>query len=662
MRSLASRFVLLLVVAAIRADGRTLTWTSLQVQATLEREGALYVSERHSMRFDGQWNGGERIFELRPLQALELESVSRMDPTDGGLRPLSPASGKSIGLHQYAFDGKTLRWRAREADDPPFADTELTYVIVYRLLYVVEREGDGWILSHDFAFPQRPGTIERYALDFDLDPVWTPRAEFSETLEREDLEPGESVVVTLPLVWGGQGQPMQAFVPPPPKTSSSSASVAPDTPQKEQRIATTTDKTAGVGLFLLLAAALWYRLIHRDTRSGRYEKAPAITPDWLEENLLPHRPEVVGAAWDNEAGNGEVAALIARMLSEKKIAEVKAETPRLRLLVPRDSLSDYERKFVDALFVAGDEIDPETLRKVYAASGFDPASAIRGPLLTASRSLVGKAATGDFLLPLFVGVGTYLTLQRLIPVSPEAEFIWRIGGAVLCILAAIIAAVYRSSLAGRAGAALIPLPLILLVAFGTSWASGLAGFGGFFVVAIAGLMVVFRVARWKGSASELQNRRNLPAAREYFRRLLEAGGDIEERWVPYLLAFGLGDALDRWSVAAPDSRLTSPAAERRTFKVESQSNPGETVPSASAANATQFSSGGGGFGGAGASGGWSSAINSFAASVPAPSSSRRTESANSPSWSGDLRTPSRSTSDSSSSGGSRSGGGGGGGW
>lgn len=56
MRSWASRFVLLLVVAAIRADGRTLTWTSLQVQAKLEREGALYVSERHAMRFDGQWN------------------------------------------------------------------------------------------------------------------------------------------------------------------------------------------------------------------------------------------------------------------------------------------------------------------------------------------------------------------------------------------------------------------------------------------------------------------------------------------------------------------------------------------------------------------------------------------------------------------------------
>ncbi|HYI07489.1 MAG TPA: hypothetical protein VEK57_00335 [Thermoanaerobaculia bacterium] len=50
-----------------------------------------------------------------------------------------------------------------------------------------------------------------------------------------------------------------------------------------------------------------------------------------------------------------MAALIAIMTAEGKIENVSG-APKLRLLVPRNSLSDYERGFVDALFINGNEI------------------------------------------------------------------------------------------------------------------------------------------------------------------------------------------------------------------------------------------------------------------------------------------------------------------
>jgi hypothetical protein len=44
------------------AQSRTLRWARLAGTAHLDADGRLHVEERHTIVFDGDWNGGERIF------------------------------------------------------------------------------------------------------------------------------------------------------------------------------------------------------------------------------------------------------------------------------------------------------------------------------------------------------------------------------------------------------------------------------------------------------------------------------------------------------------------------------------------------------------------------------------------------------------------------
>src|SRR5688572_14696111 len=154
----------LLVLALLAA--RTLSWNSLEVDARLDAQGELRVSERHRMLFTGDWNGGERKFRVSNAQYLELISVSRVDAA-GNVVPMRRVQS-APDLDEYIFDGETLRWRARRVSDPPFRKRELTYVIEYIMRGVVAREGDVYSLKHDFAFGDRTGVIQEYTLNLAL--------------------------------------------------------------------------------------------------------------------------------------------------------------------------------------------------------------------------------------------------------------------------------------------------------------------------------------------------------------------------------------------------------------------------------------------------------------------------------------------------------------
>lgn len=79
-----------LAAGAAAAQDRSLYWDSLTVHAVLDAEGALHITERHAMVFNGAWNGGERTFQIRPWQRLELESLVAFDPEAGAATPFVP--------------------------------------------------------------------------------------------------------------------------------------------------------------------------------------------------------------------------------------------------------------------------------------------------------------------------------------------------------------------------------------------------------------------------------------------------------------------------------------------------------------------------------------------------------------------------------------------
>jgi hypothetical protein len=169
-------FLLCLILSAAPAalgQEKKLSWRAMDVQARLDAAGRLHVTERQAMLFTGDWNGGERVFRVLPGQTLKLESLTRVDAATGEKKALS--EGDLSQMDRYGWkDPQTLRWRSRLPSDPPFDNTEIDYEIAYTLSGILVRQGDDYVLDHDFAFPDRVGSIETFSLDLTLDPAWQP--------------------------------------------------------------------------------------------------------------------------------------------------------------------------------------------------------------------------------------------------------------------------------------------------------------------------------------------------------------------------------------------------------------------------------------------------------------------------------------------------------
>src|SRR4029079_4578761 len=141
VRGFAVSFLLALVLTGtVFAQEKSLHWAELAVRARLDAAGVLHVEERHVMVFTGDWNGGERRFNLRLGQHLELQRLSRIEPATGSARLL--VEGDLDQVDHYAWTKhSTLRWRSRLPSDPPFQETAIPYVLDYTLSGVLEKSG-----------------------------------------------------------------------------------------------------------------------------------------------------------------------------------------------------------------------------------------------------------------------------------------------------------------------------------------------------------------------------------------------------------------------------------------------------------------------------------------------------------------------------------------
>ncbi|HEX6066894.1 MAG TPA: hypothetical protein VFZ04_21810, partial [Longimicrobiales bacterium] len=285
-------------VAAAQDGGRALHWQRIDVDARLDAAGRLRVIERQAMVFTGDWNGGERTFNVRAGQRLDLNRITRVDP-DGTTRELQRGDLEAVDEFDWA-NSKTLRWRSRLPTDPVFDNQQIVYVLDYTLSNILVPDGDAYRLDHDFAFPDRVGTIENFSLAFAADDAWRSATPLPLRLERTNIPPGSSVVVTIPLQYTGVGQP---------------AGVARGLPLATRVL---------LALMLIaVAGGMLRRFFAEEKARGRFEPifpAEALDREWLSRHVFNMPPEVVGAAWDNTTSAPEVAAMIARMVLEGKLA------------------------------------------------------------------------------------------------------------------------------------------------------------------------------------------------------------------------------------------------------------------------------------------------------------------------------------------------------
>jgi uncharacterized membrane protein YgcG len=620
--------VLLLCAAILPAQSKELHWSSFDVEAKLDAEGALHVVERHAMVFSGDWNGGERTFRVFPDQSLILESLTRIGP-DGTRTKLTEGSLSDVDAFGWK-DGRTLRWRSRAPGDPVFDRTEIVYEIAYTLKNILRPEGNRYVLDNDFAFPDREYPIEKFSLALTLDPVWKPEGAFSGTVSRGILRPGEGVVVRVPLAYTGSGKPA---------AGRSSASPA----QRKGLV-------AALGAAIVL---LYLSFRRRESALGRF--APLAPPGqidraWLEQNLLSLSPEEAGALWDETIGAPEVAAVIARLTAEKKLhTSVDGKTLTMKLLVPVEKLSGYDGELMKGLFFGGrTETDTAAIKAHYKSSGFDPTSKIK-PALEAK--LAGHPDFRDTAPPLsrrptvllfLAGAATLVLSVVVFHEDPGTVIGFALVSFVAYGIAAGCAAAFQKSITRvdlRSIAFLWFPALVLWLAWrGANGAGriGLAFVLGAFLLRLGMLRNVFNLAKTRNGPRRIARRKALASVRAFFAQELRAPSPrLEDAWFPYVVAFGLTSEADHWF------RAHGAASAGATAGSWTGSSSGSGGPSSSSSSGG-WTGGGGAFGGAGASGAWAVAAAGVASGVAAPSSS--------------------SGGGGGGGGGGSSGGGGGGGW
>ena len=284
---------------------------------------------------------------------MTLESLTRIEP-DGTAVPLARGDLSEVDHYDWT-DAKTLRWRSRFPSDPAFENTEKIYEIAYTLSGILTRQGSGYVLDHDFAFPDRDGAIERATVALTLDPAWQAESKLPPVSHASRLVPGEGFRVRVPLAYAGAGRP------------AANRTLAP--------------RAARPVLLLALAAIiLWQYLAFRarEKALGRFAPLPpaeSIDPDWLAKNLLNLAPEEAGALWDEKIGPPEVSAVLARLAAEKKI-EARAEEKELHLkrLVGFERFDGYDRTSRErSSSAAARRPTPRRSGSTTGPSGFDPA-------------------------------------------------------------------------------------------------------------------------------------------------------------------------------------------------------------------------------------------------------------------------------------------------
>jgi hypothetical protein len=620
---------------------RSLSWPRFDIVARLDSSGTLHVREVQTMRFTGAWNGGERRWDVPAGQRFTFRRLWRVDSLTGAEVPLR--EGDLEAVDEYRREGSSLvRWRSRRPDDPPFADARLPYGLEYEHAGVLRWDGRAYVLDHEFAFRDRDGMIDTLTIALALDSGWEAPATFDGTWEVRALPPGESFVVTTPLTWRGAGQPSAVLRGDPPAVRIGLAAVA-----------------------ALAALALVVAFVRRERAAGRFAPPPdeAVDAAWLERHVFSLRPEVVGAAWDLRVGPAEVAATLARLVSEGKLISsvrtrgkgiLRQHVLHLELSAKRDRFADYERALIDRLFPSGSTVtNTAAIRERYAKTGFDPAATIRAGVLAALERV---PAAGSVLTP----PRTWPVVIALVAAALVAAVVASARSTVNVLACAQLFGVGLGAwfvAGGQAafwqGRVLRAAPhfvrvLLPLAAF-AGWLLWLARdatrpLSAFTIACGAALLLgvttsVLGIARTRMSTERMALRRRLAMARAHVvRELSRPEPALEDRWYPWLLAFGLNRQVTRWFRAHGGETTTARARGVRATASTTSSFGSST---GGGATWTGFG-GGGGFGGAGATVAFGAAVGGMAASISPPSAS----------GSGGSR---------SSSGGS-SGGGGGGGW
>ena len=323
-------------------------------------------------------------------------------------------------------------------------------------------------------------------------------------------------------------------------------------------------------LVVLLLASEWSR-----GRFAPLTPQAASQPGWLEENLLRHPAELIGAVWDRGVGSDEVAATIARLAGEGKLeTRVDGEQElHMKLKVDRNTLGGHERALVDGFFFDGRrETSTTDVKSHYKKTGFNPTGLIQPALEAQAKELVGPPAQSKWLplwlptlvafvwamylfwtaapataegrLPRFLGIGLPMLVLSGIASAMAASWRARIDRGPRSVIRFLIPGGLMLLFAGAVVTGFRDVPILSHV-FGSGFSFDVRL--GATLLALALFNSMINQARSRERAQGIALRKRLASARRYFQEELDRPQPaLRDEWFPYVLAFGLDKDAQDW--------------------------------------------------------------------------------------------------------------------
>ena len=552
------------------AGGSQGVWRWIGVRFTVDEKGALHISERADIVVPADAATLERRYWSDREKRVAFDGIVRVDK-DGKEIRLTRGNLDRADHFDVPYDG-VIRWSTRDKESSGDA-AQRTYIIDSTITGAVipawsMRQGRySWTGASPFASvsdrlnsflesAQNLRNKPRYLLDYALmlPPAGSEGLKYDAWLDFDQRawRPLQPVTAgNLGQFINSDGETPAAF-----RLTHSIDFTGPGVPlaipmesHVQRAGALVALPVAGVAIWLLAIAVAVLR-------GGRGSEA--VDDEWLRTHLSANPPEVVGARWSGSSASPALEVFLRRLEKERKLSIRLQEIPvppeeaddddqpghivHLRLLVPRDQLSPYERQVINALMTDRQEITSTEIQKKYEGQVFDPSDEIDAAL----RTIAGDARSRSgspwywrfFVFALFAAGIVLIARDTLVTNAAPVAVI----GALF--FGAGLTAMWPDSVARYAmqhivaGAIVLLIPLLLVVAAGamlhltSEQPLGLQATAGV-TLAMLALYAAIAVSASRQPFPDLQKARN------YFAAQLAGNRALRTDYVPYAAALGL---------------------------------------------------------------------------------------------------------------------------
>jgi len=566
---------LALLAFAARAEDQP-EWQAIVVRFTIDRDGGLHVREQVQVDVPPSVATLERDYWGDAEQQVTIDAITLV-----GDRTVNLERGNLDRAHHYEmpWNGR-IRWSVRDKAAVPDAVRSYTYVIETTVRDGVipawsiprgklSHGGDGqlgdvrerlreilpvwreakkyprelYLLDYQYEMPPPSTKGTTIQLQLYWEDGWKPAGELTpdniaEPIARDFYNPDRYRVTHFFFYSGGYGRPLAVDV---------------------ENHATRMAALLGFPIACLL---LWLAFFLREAWRRRLSGGAEADEQLLRETVYSEPPEVIAARWSGEAQYPSIEAFLRRLEREHKIAlmiepgrDPEEDDPlvRIRLLVPRDKLTPYERAGIDALIPDGWETSSAEIQQRHGGHNFDPTEALHAELANLTAG-VKKSTTAPWYSRLtsflLFATGIYIAVQESVRLGREPAVL-----AAALIAASILTQMWPRNLARHAirtslrGTLLLLIPLLLAFAvvvcvhFIAPLPPGVFGSVGLALILLAAYKAILAGSATRDSAAM----RPLVRARNWLRNELKSATPrLRDEHIPWLTALGLGSDIDRW--------------------------------------------------------------------------------------------------------------------